>query len=101
MTVPSFRVSTEKDDAATKALPTATPCAKASGEVPDLDNSNGGDMLPYPNKIVTSKDQDKERTTRDADKMTELRPSKYASNFEKQTFGAPTAGKTYYSAPTI
>ena len=100
VTVPSFRTSHLKDDAAKKDPVTATPCAHAT-ETADLDNSNAGDMLPYPNKIVTEKDQDKERTTREADAKTALRPSKYASNFEKPSFGAPTAGKTYYSAPTI
>lgn len=95
MTVPSFRTSSEKDDAAKKAPAATKPCAKEA-VTPDLDESNEGDMLPYPNKVITDKDQAKERTDREEAKKTAVRPSKYASNFEKPGFGAPQPGKPYY-----
>ena len=58
VTVPSFRVSTEKDDAATKAPLVKSKCAE-SGATPALDTSNAGDMLPYPNKgPLTDKEQE-------------------------------------------
>ena len=53
VTVPSFRTSHLKDDAATKQP--ATPCALRKPVTSELDTSNEGDMLPYPNKIVTEK----------------------------------------------
>jgi hypothetical protein len=87
VTVPAYRTS-DSTDAAKKAPAVRLPC-ESDKPAADLDTSDGGDMLPYPNKFVSEKDQIKQREAREAAKKTALRPSKYASNFEQPSFGAP------------
>ena len=92
VTVPSFRTSHLTDDAATKPLSASTPCASDPKKVdtPDLNTSDAGDVLPYPNRVIDEEKVRKEAIAAEKlPKKKPLRPAKYPSNFEKPSFGAP------------